>query len=354
MIPERRRLTLGLLLSLMFHALLLSLTFGGQGRGLPGLGLPWQDQRIEALELRVMLLPTPAPAVEPVPTAEIARPVSAEPAMMTVVYPAPPSPLAELTTAPPVPQASPKKLARSEIDAPTPTPTPTPTPAPVPVPVTVPAEQPTESVSPPTAKEDVIALAQSDEATWSVPATPLVPTPVTAAAPSIPSPQTAMTPPRDTGKAEQERALELAKLDQAKQDAQRKAEQMEAERQEAARKEAARAEATRQEAARQDAAGQEATRAEAERQEAARQVAARAEAARVEAARQEVAKQRLHGKMRRDRRPLARQQRWLRLPGAKQNAVRRHARERRARRRHVRKPQPPRPLAVKPPGRRRR
>jgi hypothetical protein len=48
MIPERRRLTLGLLLSLMFHALLLSLTFGGQGHGLPGLGLPWQDRRIEA------------------------------------------------------------------------------------------------------------------------------------------------------------------------------------------------------------------------------------------------------------------------------------------------------------------
>ncbi len=278
--PERRRLTLGLLLSLLFHALLLSLTFGGQGRGLPGLGLPWQDRRIEAPELRVMLLPAPAPAVEPVSTAEIARSVSAEPTMMTVVYPAPPSPLAELMTAPPVPQASPKKLARSEIDAPAPAP------APVPVPVTVPAEQPTESVPPPAPKEDVIALAQSDEATWSVPATPLVPTPVTAAAPSIPSPQTAMTPPRDTGKAEQERALELAKLDQAKQDAQRKAEQMEAERQEAAR-----AEATRQEAARREAARQEATLAEAERQEAARQVATRAEAARVEAARQEVAKQ---------------------------------------------------------------
>ena len=39
--PERRRLTLALLLSLLIHALLLSLIFGGQG-WLPGLGFPWR------------------------------------------------------------------------------------------------------------------------------------------------------------------------------------------------------------------------------------------------------------------------------------------------------------------------
>ena len=61
---EHRRLALALLLSLLTHTLLLSLTFGGQGRGLPGFGFPWQDRRIEAPELRVVLLPAPVPAVE--------------------------------------------------------------------------------------------------------------------------------------------------------------------------------------------------------------------------------------------------------------------------------------------------
>ena len=36
-----------LALSLLFHALLLSLTFGGQGLGLPGFGFPWQDRRAD-------------------------------------------------------------------------------------------------------------------------------------------------------------------------------------------------------------------------------------------------------------------------------------------------------------------
>jgi hypothetical protein len=38
MSPERRRLTYALLLSLLIHTLLLSLTFGGQGLWLPGFG----------------------------------------------------------------------------------------------------------------------------------------------------------------------------------------------------------------------------------------------------------------------------------------------------------------------------
>lgn len=46
--PERRRLALALLFSLLIHTLLLGLTFGGQELGLPGFGLPWQDRRIEA------------------------------------------------------------------------------------------------------------------------------------------------------------------------------------------------------------------------------------------------------------------------------------------------------------------
>ncbi|MDP1532393.1 MAG: hypothetical protein Q8L92_02310, partial [Rubrivivax sp.] len=62
---ERRRLPLALLFSLLIHGLLLSLTFGGDGSGLPGLGWPWQERRVEAPELRVVLLP--AQVVEEAP-----------------------------------------------------------------------------------------------------------------------------------------------------------------------------------------------------------------------------------------------------------------------------------------------
>ena len=45
-----------LLVSLLAHALLLSLTFGGDGLGLPGLALPWQARRAAVPELRVVLV----------------------------------------------------------------------------------------------------------------------------------------------------------------------------------------------------------------------------------------------------------------------------------------------------------
>ncbi len=57
MSTEHRRLAHALLLSLVIHALLLSLTFGGQGLWLPGFGFPWQDRRIEAPDLRVVVVP---------------------------------------------------------------------------------------------------------------------------------------------------------------------------------------------------------------------------------------------------------------------------------------------------------
>ena len=40
---ERRPLRLALLVSLLVHALLLSLVFGGDGIGQPGLVFPWQE-----------------------------------------------------------------------------------------------------------------------------------------------------------------------------------------------------------------------------------------------------------------------------------------------------------------------
>ena len=63
MSSERWRMASSLLLSLLIHGLLLSLTFGGQGLGLPGLGFPWQERRVEVPELRLVLVParvTPA------------------------------------------------------------------------------------------------------------------------------------------------------------------------------------------------------------------------------------------------------------------------------------------------------
>ena len=68
---QGRRLNISLLLSLLFHALLLSLTFGGQEFGLPGFALPWQERRIEVPDLRVELAPTggadPSPVIPAAP-----------------------------------------------------------------------------------------------------------------------------------------------------------------------------------------------------------------------------------------------------------------------------------------------
>src|ERR1700687_2328039 len=65
MSPERRRLTYALLLSLLIHTFLFSLTFAGQGLWLPGFGFPWQDRRIEASDLHVVVVPAQVTAAEP-------------------------------------------------------------------------------------------------------------------------------------------------------------------------------------------------------------------------------------------------------------------------------------------------
>ena len=96
MSAERRRLSVALLLSLLAHALLLSLTFGGQGWGLPGLGFPWQERRGAVPDLRVVLMPAPVAAAEsantpveaPLPPASIEQAVAIVPAR-TPTVPAP-------------------------------------------------------------------------------------------------------------------------------------------------------------------------------------------------------------------------------------------------------------------------
>ena len=331
MCPERRRLTLALLLSLLFHALLLSLTFSGQHLGLPGISFPWHARRIEVPnlpELRAVLTPPPVAAAEPLPSAQnagVSPTIAAEPAMLTLVDRAPPppppatSPPSTVQTAITPPKAKPKKAAKPEAVAATPA-VPVATAAPdLPAVSAAPtvseaapelAERPIESASPATPNPDVMALVRSDEATFAVPpapaeptpAAPEVPAPIVAAAPSAATSQTAtppvtppVTPPAtpplpDAENAAKALAVEQAKIDAATRDAKRQADRLEAQRQEAERQAAARLDAARQETARQEATRAEAARLETERQETARQLAAKQEAARQNATRQEAAR----------------------------------------------------------------
>jgi hypothetical protein len=62
---EHRPLAVPLLISLLIHAVLFSLTFGGDELGLPGLAFPWRDRRIEVPDLHVVLTPAHVAPAEP-------------------------------------------------------------------------------------------------------------------------------------------------------------------------------------------------------------------------------------------------------------------------------------------------
>ena len=262
MCPDSRRLATALLLSLLVHALLLSLNFGTQELGFPGFGFPWQERRIAVPELRVVLVPPRAVAAGPAarPVAELLQRAPAGPPVAAVRPVHGPS---ESTT-----QPSPKAtdtiarqadlkaeaatqdaFASSPADATAPLDgdgTSEATPAPIPEPV-------------------VVALERLDEAAWVVPPAASAPSPVAAAAPGASSPA----------------ALEAARLE---------AERLETDRQAAVRREVAEHEAARQEAARAEDEQLEAQRLEAQRLEAETQAATRREAAEQEAARQKSAR----------------------------------------------------------------
>ena len=94
--PERRRLSHALLLSLLIHTLLLNLVFDGRGTGPLGFRFPWQDRRIEAPDLRLVLVPAQvagtesavAPAAEPLLQAWVEQQVAGGPALKPSVAPA--------------------------------------------------------------------------------------------------------------------------------------------------------------------------------------------------------------------------------------------------------------------------
>ena len=305
---EYTRLTLALLLSLLMHALLLSLTFSGQGLGLPGFGFPWRERRIEAPDLRVVVIPAQAsPVGEPLPPAQVGQTVAAEsslkPSASRAATPRQTA-VAILTNAPPVTDVAPVAAAAQ---------------------LPLHADRPSDTAPPPIPAPAAIAVARTDETAWVVPAAPTPPLPI-ATAPPIPaipaasgtsSTDTAIPTVPEAGDAARARidpevregAVDTARPDPAGQERQRQAEQLDAARQEATRAENARLEANRQEAERQaavllesakaaaqqqaalrDAARIEAARVEAARVEAARADAARAEAARAEAARAEAAR----------------------------------------------------------------
>jgi hypothetical protein len=210
--PERRRLTYALLLSLLIHTLLLSLTSGGQGLWLPGFSFPWQDRRIEVPDLRVVVVPAqvtaaePAitPAAEPLQQAWVEQPLAKGPALTPSVSRTPIPPRTARAIGP---ETNPRTDAKTRTDAATDA-------APAKAPSG--ANRPGDAAPAPTRAPDVIALARTDKATWVVPAIPAMLPPVIAAAPSASSPQTVMPSLRDEGDAararidqESEGAVEL-------------------------------------------------------------------------------------------------------------------------------------------------
>jgi hypothetical protein len=333
------------------HALLLSLTFGGQGLGLPDFGFPWRERRFEAPDLRVVLMsaqvtaeaPTGAP-VNP-QQASIEPPATdgptLQPPISRSVNPAPVQVAAEVQAAlsvkDPPPQASIEQtvadeptikppLALSKIPALAIAPTPAQTAEAVspkiaradpaaPAARNEPAAV-TDAVAaiapPPITAPAVIAVERSETPTFAVPpppSAPTAPTPAITVAPSASSLESALpTPPVEAAKQEAAKQeamkLEATRTETARLETQRQEEarlaaaKAEAQRQtdklEAARVETVKVEANRQEDARVDSARLAAAKLEAQRQAdklaAARVEAAKVETATVEAARQEAAR----------------------------------------------------------------
>ena len=311
MSAEQKRLAFALLLSLLIHALLLSLTFGGEGLGLPSFGFPWRERRIEAPDLRILLVPAPVTATtqdgasvkDPVPPASNSQRV---PGGLVVTPPTSPAPSPESTAAAVSPKARPTAHGKPTTAAKTEPSTET---RATPEIAARHGEGSGDAARSPTPAPEVLAMQRSETAPLVTPAAPPAPAPEIAAAPDASNPETAVQAPRNDRSATREsidpeaqtRTVELAKLERSEQEVQAQVAQQATALKESARREAERQEVERRAAARQEAARQAAAREEAERlkeaqleaelQAAARLATARQEAARQEAARQEAARQ---------------------------------------------------------------
>jgi len=164
MSPEHSRLTYALLLSLLIHTLLLSLTFGGQGLWLPGFGFPWRDRRIEAPDLRVVVVPPQvtaaepavAPAAEPLPQVRVEQPVASGSALAPSVSSAR---TPRRTTAAIMPEANPRADANPRTAA---------APGAAPAQTPLRGDRPGDTAPPPIPAPAVIAVAPNDEAAANV------------------------------------------------------------------------------------------------------------------------------------------------------------------------------------------
>jgi TonB C terminal len=277
---DQRRMSTALLIAVLLHALLLSITFGGQTLGLPGFRLPWKERRLGADDLQVMLAPLPAPAS----------------ARNSVFPPRPESPAQEANPVLAPENASTVGSTVSSVST-------SPIAAPLPNP------QPAAASAPASAVEPVMTVNRQALAKLSTATVPQSSPAHIDEAPTKSITREVAPPPVE--QAIQERAaLDQAGLEQEKQLAENlrqtelmAAAQREARRQELLRAEAARAEqAAKDEAARFDAERQELARQEnlrretlrqeqAKQEETAREDAARQEAARKETLRQEQARQ---------------------------------------------------------------
>jgi TonB family protein len=250
---EHRRLSAALFFSLLIHLLLLSLTFGGQGFGLPGLGFHSQERRIAAPDLHVMLMPMQQASSEQ----DVAGAHALSPSVSS-------SPLLSRASAAIVPKAKPEPNFETGVTATTQ----------IPVPA-------------------VIAMERTHESTWVVPSPSLPLKPAIAVTPGPSITETVKPAPLNAGKVAQKRsepevreqAVEVHKFVPPEREAQRQADQMEAQHQEAVRQEAARVETERLEVIRLGSVRQAKEQLEAQRREATRQVVARVEVERLEAAR---------------------------------------------------------------------
>ncbi len=305
---EPGRFSTALTLSLVIHALLLSISLGGQTFGLPGLNFPWKERRLEANDLRIQLAPVP---VKTLP-AELAKPAPVDmPTVANAVTP--------MTMPPRVVDRAEVAAVSIPQAAPVPVPNTVPAPAPAPEPVQTARKRP--DVNLPIAPDAPPVRAYANSDVQSAPAQ------------GNEVPVASDVAQKQIDRDAQERALEQARLESEKLRADRLREaalaadaQREAARQEQLRQDAARAEqAARSEAARQELARQEDLRREAQRQErtkqdekaqqdAARQELERAEAARQEAVRQDALK-----------REAARQEAAKKQEAASQDAARHEA-----------------------------
>ncbi|MFG6432165.1 TonB family protein [Roseateles sp. LYH14W] len=331
-----RRLPPSVLVSLVAHGLLLSLTFGGDGAGRAGLGLPWQA---EATDLRVVLnadvappavaappvpevlapalsreaakapgdeapevLPPPPPVDAP-PVLAVERPVAAAwavPAASAASAVPPPvvatmasasSPAVERLTRPREPRLAQSEreagehtaeLARVEAERQQIKAAPSVFAAASGTAVEA-LRRPAPATRAPVAidaRERSAELAQLDASRLEIRSAPAVLS--AASAPAVQALRRASESlrPRET----RERSAELASLEASRLDGAQGVQQVEAARAEGLRQEAARADAARQDAARAEAARQAAARQEASRLEAVRQEGLRIEAARLAAA----------------------------------------------------------------------